>query len=433
MGKVKKLIKNEYVFSIFSRFVSVAISLIQSILVARFLGSALQGTSSYITSITNIGAIVITFGMHQAYPYFRKKYGKEKIFNDYMTLIIVLFTFFLLIAGVIFFLPFDNLELKVAIFLIPIFGYSKIVAYVSLIEFPNKRNLWWTIAGITEVLFVFVLWLCVERDFLWLVAILLFVEIFKAVVYTIMLRPKINVNKNLKPLAIDRVKYGFFPMVALLMTTLNYKIDVLMLKQYTYITSSMIGIYSIGIQMADRIIMIPDTLKGVLVSRLAKGKDHHEVANVCRVSIWSSCFMCIIFLLLGQFVINILYGLEYKDAYYSLLISSFGTVFIGYFKLIAQYNIVNKKQILNVIMLSVAIITDVVFNLLLIPVWGINGAAFATGLGNFVCGLTFLIWFSAKFKIRISEMIIPQKKDIDFIRKLFKPGSGKKEVSEDAK
>ena len=158
MGKVKKLIKNEYVFSIFSRFVSVAISLIQSILVARFLGSALQGTSSYITSITNIGAIVITFGMHQAYPYFRKKYGKEKIFNDYMTLIIVLFTFFLLIAGVIFFLPFDNLELKVAIFLIPIFGYSKIVAYVSLIEFPNKRNLWWTIAGITEVLFVFVLW-----------------------------------------------------------------------------------------------------------------------------------------------------------------------------------------------------------------------------------------------------------------------------------
>ena len=88
---------------------------------------------------------------------------------------------------------------------------------------------------------------------------------------------------------------------------------------------------------------------------------------------------------------------------------------------------------MNVIMLSVAIVTDVVFNLLLIPVWGINGAAFATGLGNFVCGLTFLIWFSAKFRIRITEMIIPQKKDMDYIRNLFKPKAGKKKVSEDAK
>ncbi len=425
MNKLSRLLHNEYFFSILSRFASVAISLLQSILVARFLGAALQGTSSYITSITNIGAIVITFGMHQAYPYFRKKYGKEKIFNDYMSLMIILFTFFLLIAGLIFFLPFDNIEVKIAIFLIPIFGYSKIVAYVSLIEFPNKRNLWWTIAGIVEVAFVAILWISVERNLVWLVAILLFVELFKAIVYTIMLKPHVVIHKGMRKLAFDLAKYGFFPMLALLMTTLNYKIDVLMLKQYTYISSAMIGIYSIGIQMADRIIMIPDTLKGVLVSRLSKGSDEHEVANVCRVSIWSSVFMCVIFLLLGQFVINILYGEEYKDAYQALLISSFGTVAIGYFKLIAQYNIVNKKQVLNVLMLSIAIVTDVVFNLLLIPIWGINGAAFATGLGNFVCGLTFLIWFSAKTKIRVTEMIIPQKKDFEMLRRLLKSSKAK--------
>ena len=85
--KGNRLLKNEYVFSILSRFASVALSLLQSVLVARYLGKVLQGVSAYITSITNVGAIVITFGMHQAYPYFRKKLGRDAIFHDYMSLI----------------------------------------------------------------------------------------------------------------------------------------------------------------------------------------------------------------------------------------------------------------------------------------------------------------------------------------------------------
>ena len=89
-NRLVKLIKNEYVFSIISRVFSVLISLVQSVIVARYLGASLQGVNSYITSITNIGAIVITFGMHQAYPYFRKKYGKEAVFNEYMSLIMLL-------------------------------------------------------------------------------------------------------------------------------------------------------------------------------------------------------------------------------------------------------------------------------------------------------------------------------------------------------
>ncbi len=418
--KGSKLLKNEYVFSILSRFASVALSLLQSVLVARYLGKALQGVSAYITSITNVGAIVITFGMHQAYPYFRKKLGKDAIFRDYMSLITALYALFLAMACALAFALPVSAEVKAAIILIPFFGYSKIVAYVCLVEMPNVRNLWWTLAGVAEVIFVALLWIFLERGFGSVVAILLFIEAFKGVVYTVLLRPRIRLHRGLWPLAVELGKYGFFPMLALLMTTLNYKIDVLMLRQYSYITDGMIGVYSIGIQMAERIIMIPDTLKGVLVSRLAKGSDEHEVANVCRIAFWSSCLMCLAFLALGRFVIGLLYGAEYSGAYEALLISSFGTIAISYFKLIAQYNIVNKKQILNVAMLSVAIVTDVVFNLLFIPLWGINGAAFATGLGNLVCGLVFVIWFVRKMNIPAGEMIVPQKKDIDAVKRLLR-------------
>ena len=396
------------------------ISLVQSVLIARYLGAELQGVFSYIASITSVGAILITFGLHQAYPYFRKAYGKENIYNDYLSLIIVIYGTYILIAVVSMFFPIRSRDLRTIILLIPILGYSKIVAYVCLVERPNIRNLWWNIAGILEVGFLIVLWIFTERGYFWAVSIILFAQIIKSIVYTIILRPHIRIHKGLTSIAWEMTKYGFFPMLALLMATLNYKIDILMLRQYSYITSAMIGQYAIGVQIAERIILIPDTLKGVLVSRLAKGRDEHEVVKVCRISFWASCIICIIILLVGKWAINLLYGVEYKNAYMPLLLSSFGTIAIGYFKLIAQYNVVNKKQILNVFMLSAAIITDIVMNLLLIPLWGINGAAVATGVGNLVCGLVFLIWFSKKTNISVSKMVIPQRSDLLILNRLIR-------------
>ena len=90
-GPFARLIKNEYVYSIITKFINIAVGIIQSVLVARFLGAELRGVNAYISSITSIGAIVITFGMHQAYPFFRKKYGKDAIYRDYVSLTMLLY------------------------------------------------------------------------------------------------------------------------------------------------------------------------------------------------------------------------------------------------------------------------------------------------------------------------------------------------------
>ena len=64
MNRFKNIIKNEYLFSIITRFFVIAISMLQSIVVARYLGASLKGTSAYISSIAAIGSIIVTFGMH---------------------------------------------------------------------------------------------------------------------------------------------------------------------------------------------------------------------------------------------------------------------------------------------------------------------------------------------------------------------------------
>lgn len=418
--KIKMILKNEYIYSIITRCIVITISLVQSILCARYLGASLKGTSTYISSIASIGSIVVTFGMHQAYPYFRKKYGKEKIYRDYMSLIVLLYVIYLAIAIMLSAMLFKTPEVRAAIIMTPIMGYANVVGYVCLIENPNKRNSWWTIITVIDVLFVAILFLFTKSSFFWAVAILIFADAIKAIVYTVELKVKPRYHLGMGKLLKDLFTYGFFPMLALLMTTLNYRIDVLMLKNYSYISAAEIGVYSIGISFAEKIVLIPDTLAGILASKLARGAKNEEVARICRLCFWATCFVCIVFLVFGGWFIPFLYGNEYTNSFDVLAISALGSVFIGYFKLISQYNIINKKQINNVIMLSVAIVVDVIGNIIFVPVWGINGAALATGLGNLICGVVFVVWFSRKTHIGLSKMITLQKDDMSMIKSFIR-------------
>ena len=419
-SKLSKIAKNEYVYSIITKFITFAVGIIQSVVVARYLGAELKGVNTYITSITSIGAIVITLGMHQAYPYFRKKYGKDAIYQDFVSLIMLIYIIYISIGvSLAIFLP-VSFKMKAVFVLIPLLGYSRVVSYIALIERPNLRNTWWMVISIADIVYVALLWLLIERSVFWAISIILFADLLKCVVYTAMLKVIPKIHKGLAKMAVELGKFGFFPMLALLMTTLNYRLDVLMLHQYDYISDSMIGVYSLGLSLSDKIVMIPDTLKGVLVSKLAKGAGSSEVAKVCRIGLFASTFLCGVIILLGKLAIKVLYGEEYNGAYSIVIITSLGVLAVSYFKLIAQYNIVNRKQILNVVMLSIAIIVDVVLNLLLIPLWGIEGAAVATSIGNLVCGVVFIVYFSSHNNIKIREMIILQKSDIKQLKSILK-------------
>ncbi|MBR3039864.1 MAG: polysaccharide biosynthesis C-terminal domain-containing protein [Lachnospiraceae bacterium] len=422
-NKIKSIIKNEYIYSIVTKFVSVILSLLQSILVARYLGSALQGTSSYIASVTSIGAIVVTFGMHQAYPYFRKKLGKEAIFKDFISITYVVYSILFILSVFIGLFFLNTIELKAAFILIPVYGYDRVISYIALIETPNKRNTWWTIISFIDVIYVGVLILFIPKSVGSAISILAFAEVLKSAVYTVMLKTAPSLKKSQWSLFFKLLKMGFFPVVALLMTTLNYKIDILMLKSFDFITKSQIGIYSIGMTFADRVVIIPDTLKGVLASKLSKGADEAEVARVCRLCFWCSVVICAGLIALGEPLLNLLYGEEYYGSYDVLLICSFGSIFIGYFKLIAQYNIVNKMQIRNVLMLSISIIVNIVLNSILIPKYQLRGAAFASGVGYFLSGAIFIIWFSVANKIPFNSMFLINKNDI---KSIFKSGEKQK-------
>lgn len=416
-NSIKKILSNEYTFAILTRFISIFISVAQSIVVARYLGPALKGESAYINSIVAMGGVIITFGIHQAYPYFKKKLQDDTFLTRYMSLVYVIYGIYFALSLALCFC-FPSVDIRAAILLMPLAGYARVVSYVHLVENPNKRNSVTLSVSFIFLIVSIMLMMFTSANFYWMILLLLLTNLLQAIIFTYLMRCKPVYDKQSWALAKELFRFGLFPMIALLMTSLNYRIDVLMLKQYNYITYAMIGVYSLGIGLVDIIVIIPDTLKGVLVSKLSKGAAPDEVSKVCRCCIASAIILFVLILAFGRWAIGLFYGAAYIGAYEVVMLTSVGVIFIGYFKLIAQYNIVNGKQVRNVVLLSAAIVTNVIGNLLLVPHWGINGAAVATSLGNCVCGLIFVFSFTRETHTPLKDMILIKKDDLSLLKNL---------------
>lgn len=414
---MNRLLKNEYVFSVLTKILMVFVGFAHSVAIARFLGAELKGIMSSTQSIVNILAIIITFGVHEAYPFYRKKYGNTNFLNSYMSYICVLHIIYMIIGIILsFFFTSAGIVEVFACICAPISGYAIVSGYVCLVEYPRNRNAAFLSISILETIFAGILLFVTDSNYFWLFVLLVFSDLLKSVYFTYKLHFNFSLKYIHKELIVELLKFGFFPMLALLLTSLNYKIDIIMLNMSRNITMAQIGVYSIGVALADKTVYIPDAVKEILLSKLAKGKKEEEVARATRMCFPISIIMVIAIFMVGAPLIDFLYGSEYSGAFSVTVICVFGTAVMVFFKMIAQYNVVNKKQIINVIMLSVSVLVNIVLNILLIPKYGIIGAAIASIIGYFICAIVFVVYFSKVSSIPIREIVFLTKDDLTLIK-----------------
>jgi O-antigen/teichoic acid export membrane protein len=208
------------------------------------------------------------------------------------------------------------------------------------------------------------------------------------------------------------MKFGFVPMISTLLMTANYKLDILMLDAFPNVTTANVGVYSLGVSLAEKIWMIPDALKDILLSKLAKGKKVQEVSKVIRLSLPIMIFFVLCIVILGQPFISFVYGAEYSDAYQITLLIITGTIFMVFYKMINSYYIVEGHRFLSFVMLLITAVINIVLNAILIPLLGMSGAAIASLISYISCGLMFTITFSRMTKETFGNIFIIKKSDI---------------------
>lgn len=422
--------KNVYVTALVTRTLVALIGFVYTIFLARYLGTELRGRYSVILNYPTIIGSILTFGIPNAYPRFKRIHSEKERSEVYKSFIgnsMAMFWIVTILSLLIgFFVPMPE-QYKWCCFVLPFTYMFKLTNTLALMEHSRFCNLTQMWLGVFDLFFVIVLMLFTEAN---LLLCYLFLIVDKAVyaifsVWNLRATPKMLIPRFDKNIG-SYIAYGFVPMLTGLLLILNNKMDVIMMDFFPNVTDSEIGIYSVGVMLAEKIWIIPDALTNILQSRLAAGKDIDEVCKVSRICILLTGLCVIGVAVLGKPLITIAYGEAYSNAYSTTLIVLLGVVFMVFFKIAYAYNVVVGKNIRNIIYLGITFVSNVIINCILIPIWGMYGAAVATLISFMVCGTIFLATFSNDAKVPFWKLIIVQKQDYKYLMDLIKRKSLKK-------
>ena len=179
-----------------------------------------------------------------------------------------------------------------------------------------------------------------------------------------------------------------------------------------FLPYSEIGLYTVGIGLAEYAWLVPDAFKNVLFARTAKKNSVQSVITSIKVNTVIILVILAGVLLLGKHVINFLYGVEYSDSYSVTCIIFLGVPAMMLFKLIGPLYIAEGKQKLYFIILVISVVANAGLNLFLIPTMGKIGAALASVGSYLVCGLVFYLRFIRDYHIVWYEPLLLRKKDL---------------------
>ena len=422
----KKLTSNEYVFSVIAKLFGVGAGFLFSILYRRYFGAELTGQAAVIRNQATMAELILCFGIYQAYPYFRRQGIKppEQLYQEFIDKSFGIFFLYCLISGLLCLLPVHT-ETKIVFILVPLMVAVKLLNYVVLIERPKLRNMVSIILNLVDIVMILILSCVVKASFALICGFLIFKDLVYFVIAVQNLKvPLLKIRPTLKGVW-PYVRFGFVPMLTIILMEINYKVDVLMLDGR--VSDADIGVYTLGVQLAERMWLIPEALKDILLSKLSKGKGVDEVAKVTRISL-ALMILCIVALaLLGRPIIDLFFGAEYSEAYQVMLVILASVISMVFYKTIYVYNVAHGKRAVNMIILGIAAVLNVGLNALLIPIMGIYGAAVASLASYTVCGLAFLIYFHHEAAVPYRKIILLKKQDLHLLKTALL-GRGKKKA-----
>lgn len=214
---------------------------------------------------------------------------------------------------------------------------------------------------------------------------------------------------------------GIMYALAFLVTRLNHKVDILLLKRMDDLAE--VGYYTLGANVAESLWQVPIAVGVVLMTRSATTLDQKPVTRqVCsslRISLLVVAAAAIVLFAVAPYLVPFLFGERYTPAVPVIRTILPGILFFVVLKILNSQFVGTGKPHLIAMALIPALFLNIILNLLLIPPYGGTGAAVATDLSYFAGSLVLVLVYSRTFGIRIKEIFRYRKSDFDFINRLM--------------
>lgn len=178
-----------------------------------------------------------------------------------------------------------------------------------------------------------------------------------------------------------------------LVISVYMKIDQVMIKEM--LGEAEVGHYAVAVRLSEAWYFIPMVLAGSVFPALLNARKHSRtlyykrLQNLYTLMVWLAIGIAIPVSFLGEWGINLLFGSEYAPASGVLIIHVWAGIFVflgvAYGKYLAAENYTLKAFYRTFL----GAVVNVFLNWVLIPVWGIQGAAVALLIAQFVSNYAY--------------------------------------------
>lgn len=409
-GIARRITGNDYVYTIVTKIMAVLIGLIASGYSNRFLGPGLKGELGRISSMISIVAVTANFGLYQPYPYYKRQ-GEPDVLDKFLRIFLLQFLAYSVI-GITVAAAFQSFALTAVCLIAPVQVLANQLSFMIMVEDVKYKNRIFFTARITNTVITILAFYTMERTILVSLALVVVGDLITIVMALRRMHRMPNPLRADMRFAAKIVPFGFISMITTLMTTLNYRVDTLMMGYMFGVPDAEIGFYTLGVSLSEYGWLIPDAFREVLFSRTAKDDAIGEVTMSMKVNFYLTLLMIAGILLLGRPVIWLLAGAEYLPAYSVTVLLIAGIVPMSYFKIIGTLLLAQGRKYVYLGMLTVSVVINILVNMVTIPLWGKMGAAAASVASYAVAGGCFLAYYLRTYNIPVRDVFLFRPEEI---------------------
>lgn len=413
-----------------SNVFAVVIGFLIDVMISRQLGP--EGRGLY-ASVLVVPLLVVSFMMmgvrrSAIYHIGKQLYSDDRTVSGVIQVLMITSVLAMLVSGLSF-LYFKSKDLTLPLILLALSSIPVrlVLSYASGIylgkeQFKRSNLINWlplflNLGGV--ILFVAILHWSVAGALLallvsnLLVAVISLKKIFSE--YHITFRPD-------KEIILSLIKFGIGYAFALLIMQLNYRVDILLLKELS--TLDQVGYYSLGVAISDKLWQLPTAMGVVVLSRTANMQDeallNTSVSRLLRISFLLVLVAALVLWVLIPYFLPLIFGGKFIPSV-DVVRAMLPGIVIFVLPRILNSRFAGKGQpkVLIAIFLP-ALIVNIILNFLWIPRYGALGAAWASNVSYAVGAITLLIVYSAKMKVPFRDIFRFQRSDFDLVGNFFR-------------
>jgi O-antigen/teichoic acid export membrane protein len=221
-------------------------------------------------------------------------------------------------------------------------------------------------------------------------------------------------------------RFGIQSYLANFASFFNYRLNGLIINGFLSVAS--LGYYSIAVAVSEGMWLLANGVSTVVFPRVASSERREAdrlTAVVARNTLLATGLACLALLLVGRWLVEAIFGTRMLPAVTPLYLLLPGTVALSFGKVASSYFVGIGKPIYGAYVAPLNLVLTVVLDLVLIPRYGIEGAALATSIVYSLGSVAALYFFCRESGTSVWESLVVQPNDLRLYRKLISGAYGR--------